>query len=771
MEQTEIIAIEVDEAAVARREAALSEIGMSLERLKDEAVAWRAQFEHEWTESYNQYNSASRQPLPNSKRQGAQPSADEPAFRQTADNITRPKVIITASRLGDMLFPTNDANWTMEAPKRPSIPDDLLPPPPQQTDEQGNPVPSQGYTPEQLLQVKKQVADRRCAAMRNEIGDQLNECSYAEHGRAAIFDACLYGPGVLRAPLLRNKTKHTYEGQGFQRKVVKSAKPVAEHIDLWSFFPQPCRSIEECEHAMVLHLLPRRGVRKLADHPGFDREQIARLLKDDPVHGALAQSALSRGALRPDSDAVLSNRYSVWEFRGPMPKDAFRAFAESLALQELIGEEELGEMVREMEEDPLHEIDCEVWFSQGVVIKMAMSTLSRGELGFYVFNYEDDPNAIFGHGVPYLCRDDQHAANQLWHAMMLNSLMSAGPQIGVRKGSLMSEGRNTVLSADRPRVWPLNDDVQNINHALSVFIIPNITQSILGLYERVKANADEHTMTPLIAQGEPTSAVPTSSGLAMLMNAANVIMRRLAKHWDDSITLPLITAMYDWNMAHSDAEDIKGDYCVIPRGASHLLIKDVQAQHVQYVTTLFSSNPMLQPYMKPGVFARKNVEMLDIAPDDLLYTDDEVAQIQAQQAEQPDPEAIKAQASQATAEAALKRAEVEQEVAADNAQWQREERMIAHTERMADIEGRKQIQAMQLKGQQLSIIQSLAQMESDERVAMRKIIADLEAKGGSLDLQQYQVDSQSRLEAERIAKDERQFEREIEVEGADARVQ
>lgn len=756
-----------------RRIAALDEQGAALETMKDEAIKWRLDFEQEWMVDYEQYNAAGRHSTAPTKREGAEPEK-EPAYRQTSDNITRPKVIITASRLGDMLFPTSESNWALDPSPRPDIPEELIPPPQPAVDEQGVEQPPPERTPEELLEIKREIARKRCTGMFDTIKDQHAECNYSESGRAAIFDGCLYGTGVLRGPVLKNKRRHTFKGGGYNAEMVQAAKPTIEHVDLWSFFPQPSRCMEECEHAFRLHVLPPRGLRALAKQPGFDTAQIARLLAETPTHGALATAALERGCVRPDAQLVLSNRYSVWEYRGPMPKAAFASFVAGLVAQGMIDSGDAAGILKELEKDLLNEIDCEVWFSQGVVIKMALSTLAPGELGYYVFNYEKNPHSIFGHGVAYLCRDDQLATNQLWHAMMLNSMMSAGPQIGVRKGSLVEQpggGRNNTLSADRPRTWALNDEVQDINKALSVFVIPNVTKDIMGMYERAKANADEHTMTPLIAQGEPTSAVPTSSGMAMLMNAANVVMRRLAKAWDDEITIPVITAFYEWNMDYNPDDTIKGDYCVIPKGASHLLIKDVQAQHLQFATQLFSTNPMLAPYMKAGVFARKNIEMLDISAAEMLYTDEQVAQNAAAQGEQPDPETIKAQAAMAVAEAQTARAAAEERMTQHRIEFERKDRELDHIEKMADIEGRIYIQNAQLEGQRLAIMQRMAQMDSNERIAFQKIIADLQKSGGALDATQYQTDMKGRLDAEKIASNERQMEREIEVEGKDVKVQ
>ena len=40
----------------------------------------------------------------------------------------------------------------------------------------------------------------------------------------------------------------------------------------------------------------------------------------------------------------------------------------------------------------------------------------------------------------------------------------------------------------------------------------------------------------------------TAMGMAMLMNAVNVVFRRVVKNFDDDMTMPNISRLYDWNM-------------------------------------------------------------------------------------------------------------------------------------------------------------------------------------------------------------------------------
>jgi hypothetical protein len=154
----------------------------------------------------------------------------------------------------------------------------------------------------------------------------------------------------------------------------------------------------------------------------------------------------------------------------------------------------------------------------------------------------------------------------------------------------------------------------------------------------------------------------------------------------------------------------------------------------------------------------------------MLYTDEEVEERQKAAGEQPDPDTIKANAAMATAQAAQKRVESEAQLNADKMEWEKTDRAMTHDERMADTAARERIQEMQLKGQQLAIIQKMAEMESSERIQMQQIIADLQKHGGTLDLGQYVADANARIKAEQIASNEKKVSEEFARE-SDPKVQ
>ena len=747
---------EAGEVAEAARTLAMDDFGKTLEKLKDEAIEYRIEHERFWSEAGRQFNGESFDDTPRTK----QIANNEDDYRRTRDNITRSKTLIIESRLSDMLFPNGDSgsgNWDMEHTAKPELPDGEV----QEADEEGNPL-----DPLAIRLARDAAAKKRADAMRRTIRDQLGECDYSAQGRAMLGQAVLYGTGVMKGPILKTTVKRRWSvsTKSFEATFTGDTTPAAKHVDLWSFYPQPSRTIDEAEHVFELNMMTRKRLRSLAMQPGFDPSQVKRLLDLDPVQNGLLQSSMMAGSntTRTSQQATLSKRYAVWEYSGPVQKGDVGAFLVGLYASEKIDADDMAQLTAVLEKHSMDEIECNVWFSQGIVLKVALPFMETGDrLRYYVFNYETNPESIFGYGVPYLMADDQVAANQLWHAIVLNSMVSAAPQIGVKKTALIpmsgqAGGRAFHLGVAKPRVWAMNDEIDDIKQALSVFNIPNVAGALLPVYERIKANADEHTMTPIAFQGGTSSVQSTSSGTAMRMNSDNIVMRRLAKNFDDQVTTPLIRAFYDFNMDPSLNPDpeVKGDFKVIPKAVSHLLVKDIQAQHMQFATQMFSSNQMLQPFMKPYKWAVGNLEFLDISAEDFLYTEEELQAQQSQQPEPPpDPNMTRAQAQQAQADAALKRAENDAQRIQVQATLDNQDRQLDNQEHQEQIALRERLAETKQQIEAAKLALASASLDQQGQVAMQKLLTQLQVADKAMETQRYRADLKATTDAERIMRE------------------
>lgn len=735
---------EAEEAAERERIEQLDRFGELLEADKDKAVRWRAPKEQKWLENLRQ-------------KQGEQPRLGEvkgnpavlsgkdrqPEHRVSHDNVTRPAIKQITARTKDMMFPTNERNWDAQPSPVAELvnPDEaLLGPdgqPIMEQDEDGQPVPLTGA----MLQKKVQaLAEQKAGRMRQHLDDMLQEGEYAKHGRAVIDDMGDYGTGVLCGPIVRRVHQTTFKEytlpDGTKIPEIKSkAKDTAtlEHCDLWSFYPQPCRKIDEAEHAFVLHLLTTKKLRELAKQPGFDAQQVNRLLGMKPSLGALNDGGalVERDKILSPDMETMTGRYPVWRYVGPIPREALEAFGMEFDA-----------------EDHLTTIEGEVWFSQGIVLKAVPSTDENADrLPFYVICYEEDPSCVFGFGPADVLASDQYAVNQTWHAVMLNAMMSAGLQVGVVPGKMVpaKPGESVDVSCLKPKTWLMSDEVQDIKQVLTFTEAPNHTQALMAVYERAKLNALEHTLLPQFQEGAPTMAAKTASGLAMLMNSANIVQRDLAKAFDDEITLPALTALHRWYLLNGDDPDAKGDTKIIPKGESHLLIKDVQAQHVQILTQL-AMDPRFAPYFDVYELLQLNLKVLTLPVEGILRDRAIVEEEQKKQAEQgpQDPETLKAQLQMQTVQAKIEHETAQQEREHKDRE---KDRLLKIT--LAEFEG--DLAEVKLLG--------------DQATAAEKIAAQERIAAGKTQLEQLKAGMKARLDAEKIAAGERQDQLEVQVEG------
>jgi hypothetical protein len=147
--------------------------------------------------------------------------------------------------------------------------------------------------------------------------------------------------------------------------------------------------------------------------------------------------------------------------------------------------------------------------------------------------------------------------------------------------------------------------------------------------------ADAETALPMLAQGEKGTAPDTVGGMSILMNAANVVLRRIIKNFDDNVTKPLITRFYDWNMQFSKKTEIKGDFQIDARGTTALLVKELQSQALMNLMG-FANHPVFGAMGKWENAFRKTVESLRVSPDEFVKTDEEIKQEAKQKVPQED---------------------------------------------------------------------------------------------------------------------------------------
>lgn len=650
IELAEKIETTEDEAEAEIRRAELVQIfGEGLQKLADEQVSLKAELEKRWIDDLRHYNNKYDKET-QAKLDGAKGKTSTIFV-----GITRSRTNLAEAKLSDLIFPTDDKNWGIGPTPVPSLakmegnndPVQLVDGR-QAVKEDGTP-----YTYAELVRASREEAKKKADLMQTEIDDQLTEGKYNAVARDVIHDACVLGTGILKGPMVTKRERRSWTqlpgSNAFQMVFEYEHRPLFGRVDPWNFFPDmSATSWDDVEFVFERHLLTRKKVRELMKRPGFIKREVQDLLRQDPRSHRGNLSYLNElREINGISNIREDSRYEVWEYHGPIKKEYLLACGcNGVDL-----------------EDPLEEYEGVVWLANGRVLKVGLNHMDDDALPYSVFCWEKDETSVFGFGVPYRMRGSQKVMNGSWRMLLDNAGLSTGPQIIVN--------RKVVEPADgqwelQPRkLWYLTSDKADVREAFATFEINSHQAELAAIFEMAMTLADQETNVPQLgnqmnAENQP-AVMKTLGGTALWMNSQNIQMRRAVKNWDDDITVPFITRMYNWNMQFSTKDDIKGDYEVDARGSSVLLVREIQARNMMDFLTIANSNTETAGLVKGRAMLKIVAKSMQIPEDEVIKSEDEVNDEQATAPQQPDPESIRQQTQLKIAEMSLQEKQIEME--------------------------------------------------------------------------------------------------------------
>lgn len=535
-------------------------------------------------------------------------------------NITRNKTNAAAARLQEMLLPNNgnEKNWGIAATPVPEIEMAEGDQTPVVIDEETE------TTKGDLAMAHKAEAKKKADAMEREIADQLAESNYAAIQRDVIFDACRLGTGVMKGPVLIGRERRVWkqmpESNVYELAIVRDQRPRTKYVNPMFWYPDmSATSPIEREFDFEVSFITKRGLRDLLKYPGYIEENVKKALRMRPeeTQNNLGDFYEQVRAITGDRHSMTDSRFYVLEYYGPIKREYLLACG--------CPEEDLNEDA----EEPFGM----VVMIGDIVIKADIHPMAKGESIYDCINWEKDESALFGFSVPYQMETEQRVINSAYRMVLDNGGLSTGPQVLFRKGYVRPVNGSFELTPRK--MWEVDEAMSDVKleDIFRVFDIPSRLGDLLTIADKFRQLSDEVTNLPLIAQGEQTSNITqTFQGMSLLMNSANIVIRRAVKVYDDWITKPHIGRYYDWNMEFNPKEEIKGDLEVIARGTSSLLQRE---QEITALQGLIQLTPAFQGLPNMEEIWRRYLELNSLDPD--VYT--LPADVRENNAPPPDPDA------------------------------------------------------------------------------------------------------------------------------------
>jgi hypothetical protein len=665
-----------------RQEENLNMLSSKLNRLAQEQVAARRMIETRWLADLRQYHG---EYTPDETKRMSDNNSS-----QVFVNITRNKTRAGIARMSDMLLPNDDTNFGVKSTPVPAMSAtngapmqadmqqqgqgmvDGMPESHQSMDpethakamqamEQGAPGENPGsQSPQAKTNEAKKQADEAARQMQQQIEDDFAEANYNAHARDVIEDACKLGTGVLKGPKVVNRTRRAWitdpQTGKSEIEVQDELRAGLERVDPWDAFPDmSAASAEEAEFWFERKLLNRKQLRELADLPGVIEGQLRRALESDGSHYISNDRRQELRAITGVDTVTNSKKYELWEYWGPLDKDELKACG-----------------CEDIDDDVLVEYTGCVLMVGGHVIKAAINPLESGDLPYSVFNWEQDDSSIFGFGIPYLMRQPQKVVNASWRMMMDNAVVSAGPQIVMKKRGVVPQDGNWAIRPNK--VW-LDTGDEPVGSVFQVYQIENNQGGLFAIFEAAQKLADTETNLPILLQGEGMSAGAggkTFGGMQMLMNNSNIVLRSAVKNFDDGVTAPTVRRFYDYHMMYTDRPEIKGDFDIVARGTSVLIAREEQQEKLMMLSQVAAQNPIFAKLTNWAGLYREILRAMQVQVDTVTYTDEEIKTREAEEGEGPSVEEKMAmfemKLKQEEHEFAGKRLEAE----LDHKEWERE---------------------------------------------------------------------------------------------------
>ena len=459
--------------------------------------------------------------------------------------------------------------------------------------------------PEMLEVSPAQEAARR---MEKLIHDQIEESNGASEIRNSLFEAALFGTGIVKGPFNFNKTLNRWtKNEDGERTYspISVRVPRIEFVSIWDFFPDPnATTMAECEYVFHRHRMNRTQLRGLSKLPYFDKDAIRECLQMGPnyIEKDYEQE------LKDDSrnDEYGASQFEVLEYWGVMDAE----YARQVGM-------ELDEGV-----DDLDEIQINAWICNGKMLRAVVNPFTPFRVPYHAFTYERNPYSFFGIGVAENMDDSQKIMNG--HARMAIDNLALS-------GSLVFDVDETALVGGQSmEIYPgkvFRRQTGVPGQAINGLKFPNTSQENMMMFDKFRQLADEQTGIPSYSHGQTgvQSMTRTASGMSMLLGAASLNIKTVIKNLDDFLLKPLGEAYFQWNMQFLESDlDVEGDLEVKATGTNSLMQKEVRSQRL----TMFlqtAANPAVAPFIKINKLISELAYSLDLDPDELLNDPEEAA--------------------------------------------------------------------------------------------------------------------------------------------------
>jgi len=612
-------------------------------------------------------------------------------------NITRQFVDSAAARMGDILLPAGDWNFSAKDTPVPEYAEEIVGG--NTYDQMGNVVQGQQTDPAEYAK-KEEKAENR-------IKDWLVETRYHAECRKVIESAACIGSGVLKGCYPINRRSKAF--MNGELIIVEEFAPASKAIDSWDFFPDPnCgEDIQNGEYVFERDYLTAKDLLELANSPdlGYFPEEIKRVVEEGP------------GKKYVDGkDRVKSeDMFEVWYYTGWIDVEKAQIFDDDDTGYEAADEDCAGDFRM-----------FSIVLVNDTIIKGNESALDDS-FPYDVMVWQRVAGMPWGIGVSRQMRESQQFMTASARNLVDNMGLAAIPMIALRRDGI--EPENKLWELKKGKVWWLTDEmVKAITDSIQFLIVPSMQTELIANMQLATKMAEDMTGINFLLQGQQGSAPDTVGGMELLHRNASALLRRIARLFDENVTERHIKRYHEWLLLYGK-DDEKCDLQIQAIGSSALVEREIQAMQAVQLLQL-SMNPAFG--MSPKKAADEVLRAWRFEPSKFAMDEEEKARMQ-----QNPPMAPAVQAAQIRVQGDLQKEQMRQQTEAGKIKvdMDRDALFQQGVAQRAQVDYGYKQSLLQLEVQKMQLQKELAMMDyaSKHQISLDQIKAKL--AGDSMKLQ------------------------------------
>lgn len=441
------------------------------------------------------------------------------------------------------------------------------------------------------------------AAKENEkiMQDQLLEGQVRDSLKRCLFEAVLYGSGVLKGPFNYNKKCSRWVRDPVTKEVayapLDQLVPKFQHVSIWNFYPDPnAKIIDDCEFVVQRHLLGRSKIRDLTNMPFFKESAIRRLLKSAPSSRNIETW---ENVTRDNTKSEINDRYEVLEYWGFIDCEIAEA---------------AGMTLEDYEKDYITDsIQVNIWVCEGEVIRFIINPFLPQVIPYYIVPYEIHPDQLFGIGIAENMKDTQ--------ALMNGHMRLAIDNLRLAGNVVLEVNENQMVPGQEMRVYPgkiFRKQGGAPGQSIYGIKFPDTSNSHMMMFDKVRQISDEQTGLPSYSHGSTgvMSTGRTAAGMSMLMGASQLNIKTVIKNVDQYLLERLGENLFAWNMQfNQDKFKVEGDLKVVARGTHSLLQREILTQRLLTFMQVAMSNPITATQFNASQALRDIALSMDLDPE------------------------------------------------------------------------------------------------------------------------------------------------------------